>query len=474
MSELFYEETYQIGHGVSYDSRINLLITPDITVPEIPEDLSDLLFEFYLGIRALNAHDRLKHAPNISVLMHNKCQLKCTYCFAEVQDQFEKVYADPAKVAETVRKFKTPRVHLLGGEPLLDIKYLKELLGAIKHVQVLSVTTNAIGITDEVLRLLKSHCEKLNIGISFEPKGWGKRLTNNDKHSNDVVRQTFKRVTADLLFKRKEDTYVGSTMVFPISGNVPFMPVGDIIEEWKDVFNGNLPYEMKWQAETDPHGDLKNNFPEYLIKTLDEEMYEILSADSDNERLQLGLSGRSDKYADHLIGNQLIPSISLACGPGVHSITVGHDNQIYSCPMGGAVHDKSELLDECTDREDIFPDIHKSHFRYLLEPICRKCPIKYQCGKTCGRREQGVCEFNRGMTRLFFAKMAKFYPEKLKKVQEYQLKTLNYFVKNIKELKPFIRSEEWQSIVTGTIDMELLKKKGGMYLDLVHKLTCNV
>lgn len=108
----------------------------------------------------------------LRISVTDKCNLRCVYCMPEEGLPWLKrddllSYEEIAEVVRVMAGMGLRRVRLTGGEPLVrqDLPRLAALISAVPGIEDLSLSTNAVLLTDMARELRQAGVDRLNISL---------------------------------------------------------------------------------------------------------------------------------------------------------------------------------------------------------------------------------------------------------------------------------------------------------------------
>lgn len=141
---------------------------------------------------------------NILILVTEKCNLKCTYCY-EGEKRYKFMSEDVAKdIVSYIEKeiilysIKKAFVHFHGGEPFLNYEAIDLIIDEINRIEgidvLYSVTTNGTLYNKNILECMKK-IDDLNVSIDGMEKSHDlKRMFLNGEGSYEIVTQNIKQI----------------------------------------------------------------------------------------------------------------------------------------------------------------------------------------------------------------------------------------------------------------------------------------
>ena len=108
----------------------------------------------------------------LRVSVTDKCNLRCVYCMPlEGLDWLKReeilTYEEIAEVVRTMAGMGLERVRITGGEPLIrrDLSDLVKMIADVPEIEDLSLSTNAVLLTDQAEALKQAGVQRLNISL---------------------------------------------------------------------------------------------------------------------------------------------------------------------------------------------------------------------------------------------------------------------------------------------------------------------
>lgn len=334
---------------------------------------------------AINGQDSKDFIKALCLNITHDCNLRCKYCFADEGKYHGARKIMSLEVAKKAIDFviehsgprKNIEVDLFGGEPLIAIKEIKEIVKYARELEKIhnkvirfTMTTNATLLNEEIMEYMDK--EMGNIILSIDGRkavndktrirvdGSGtyegilpkikKMVEKRDKSKSYYVRGTFTRENTDFYedIKHLADLGFKEISVEPVV----------------------LPDEHNLSIRRE---DLPTIFENY------DKLYK--------EMLERHLNGNEFKFYHFNIDLQGGPCVYKrisGCGAGHEYIAVTPDGDIYPCHQFvgnedfkiGTVFDKDEELNKAIGKK--FKNAH-----IYNKPLCRECWARFYCSGGC-------------------------------------------------------------------------------------------
>jgi radical SAM protein with 4Fe4S-binding SPASM domain len=414
---------------------------PDINVlafsydKEVSADFSDVLFNFFLGIRKLNCISSTKKDPKVIFIEPwRTCNLACTYCYAKAGPQFNK------KISYTyletlVSKYDFNRVLLFGGEPLLDKDFLNNIY-ALKQWNSFFFSTNGVLINEEIHKKIVSS-PNINVQVSIEPPEWSQRINSQGEKQFDLLRSKLKLLAGSKFSFR---------VVIP--PDAPYLDLREFIDRLAHEvgsYNFSISY---WPV----YGQ---TLPAWFDKWINES-YQIIRT-PDYTQCQNKLLGHS--LMQYFFEMQNDGFRFFNCNAVYGSVALGPDGRLHGCHENAVVENE---LDVVSSKQDPL-EINNSQRRELAyrwsnnmnKSACHNCTAKYICGGICFVTEQpsASCRFLRQLMPLILAEMIRY---KSNETLNLMAKTEAAFEKLYAmkdELKQQVTGKKWKRLVSGELPL---------------------
>jgi len=99
----------------------------------------------------------------LRILIHNNCNLSCSYCCNKISEQIERMVHKPLSEIDFSLY---QNICITGGEPLLDLIYLESILIELPKDKIIILYTNGYLLNSKALLLLYSYNIKfITVGI---------------------------------------------------------------------------------------------------------------------------------------------------------------------------------------------------------------------------------------------------------------------------------------------------------------------
>ncbi|MBF0363254.1 MAG: radical SAM protein [Oligoflexia bacterium] len=214
---------YEDGHLLFNSASLNLSFVDNEHLKKINDkrycdghetEMKDFLQE--RGFIVNTDHDELKEVINkyqklrdgadkefdICLVMNNRCNLQCVYCYQDHSKNTEITNEILGKIATTIKDeivdAKKILIHFFGGEPTLSMSKIKYFVELIKQHEISNVeyaiTTNGYAITkDKIEQLISDKINTYQITIDGNPDIHNKqRITKDGRGSYSIILSNIK------------------------------------------------------------------------------------------------------------------------------------------------------------------------------------------------------------------------------------------------------------------------------------------
>ena len=272
-----------------------------------------------------NRWNHYKDSVKIEWNLGKRCNLDCTYCPAEIHDNFSP-HTRLDKLMHTVDKLaqlKNARISFTGGEPTVHPAFEKLLDYARSKIQWLSVTTNGTRTVEFYERIPVNY---IVFSLHFEDPHWKRRL-----------RTIIDFATATEALSHPKDFHIA------------LMAHHDYIKELKEAASRltgfNIPFtirRIRWTEKHDWFDDLKYN---------GQDLDWILRCNATAKPNTL-VDDFELVHANDLIKEHRNKFKDWKCNAGLESLMINWDGEVHraTCRVGGSlgnIYDESfEMPDE--------------------------------------------------------------------------------------------------------------------------------
>lgn len=360
-------------------------------IQEVYSEIIELVKEGYLYSEdlyeniAVNSQESPDYIKALCLNVTHDCNLRCKYCFADEGKYHGTRKVMPVEVGKKAIDYviahsgsrRNIEVDLFGGEPLLAMKEIKEIITYAREQEKIynkvirfTMTTNATLLTDEIMEYMDKEMGNIVLSIdgrkevndnvrirvdnsgtydSILPKIY-KMVEKRDKSKLYYVRGTFTRENLDFYkdIKHLADLGFKELSVEPVV--LPDDHPLSIREEDLQTINEN--YDMLYKE---------------MLKRYEEE----------NEF-------KFYHFNIDLQGGPCVYKRISGCGAGHEYIAVTPDGDIYPCHQFvgnedfklGTIYDEDEKINWNIAREFKCAHIYN-------KPICKECWAKFYCSGGC-------------------------------------------------------------------------------------------
>lgn len=366
-----------------------------------PDETQTLLAQFGLDAPHYITDEPLKSAPvrSLSLAIAQKCNLGCTYCYAQEGGFGEKEKEMSAEAAMSAVNLlfseaaAGERVHLsfLGGEPLTNRKLLRacseraSAMAEEKRVGIgFSVTTNATLLRHDDAEFFERH--GFAVTISLDGVGEAHDRLRPFKSGRGSYEQVMKNVRP--LLKVQERMQVSARVTATPSN----LRLRETLDEFLSLGFHSVGFSPMLSSPT--------GASEMHAAELDRMLEEMIACGREFERRML----RGERYAFLNMTNALREIHKgthrpYPCGAGAGYLGVSADGGLYACHR--FVEDAAGALG------DVHSGVNRdAQARWLStrhvhrQGPCRNCWARYMCGGGCHHevihRGRPACDYIRG------------------------------------------------------------------------------
>lgn len=432
-----------------------LFVTKNTYADLLSKDQRDDLYKYFLGLREIDSFIKLLYKPDtLFIEPHNNCQLRCSYCYADVKN------CSPERMSveefeELNNKFKFKNISIFGGDFFSNWEYAKTLISKFGYKESISISTNGIGLTKDRLAILREHCRYLSIQISLEPKSWNKRLAGSGKHQNDLLKDV------DLSFLDN----ISVAVTIPKDGLDNWSKsIYPYIQEFNEILHRD-DYLCTWKMEA---GDINKEINPWTSSWLNETLFEIDGGFVGERFVRQSLLSNKLMFFKNLFkGSSYFPAAMFNCNAGFGSISIGPNNKLYTC------HEMAILKNDKFSVDLSLRSLFKTSKNNINmnNKTCASCSSRYTCGGIClvfsGDQR---CEYERIIQKLTLKAIDSIYPAEVIQFSRVQKAFLENFVNTHSSIKPILESDIWKKLVCGELPVEevaaLVKSFVGISVDL--------
>jgi radical SAM protein with 4Fe4S-binding SPASM domain len=356
------------------------------------------------------------HSYLIELLLTERCNLRCSYCFAEVANNKKFMTEDTAEVVlAKVLEIPTKRlmVEFSGGEVFLNFptfKFCVEYLtkhGQDRQIQF-STQTNALLLNEEILLFCAEHQVHLSLTLDG-PKDIHdrQRIHIGGKGSYDKV------INAIRLLQQK-------SIPFGVIGVITSHSVGhaaEIMQHYHDLgirhvkLNHCTPqgYSREVWDEIGIDGAAYLRFMTEVYDWMKENDGAV--TESNLEVFFLNMISRTSEYR----------CTRTACRAGSEFLVFDPEGGVFPCPrfkhnpetLLGNIHSTNGRVDQLYQLNRLISGIDDRNVNRI--PACQTCEWRHACRGGCSLetyeafhtldRESGICSFYKGMYPFLFEKL---------------------------------------------------------------------
>ncbi|MDR2835059.1 MAG: radical SAM protein [Bacteroidales bacterium] len=303
------------------------------------------------------------------------CNLKCSYCFAQTDNNFRFKNYDKQDVEKIINfvmnsfenKEQPVNFVFFGGEPFLNIEVIKHSIQYVKcnfsnRKIGYSVTTNATIINNEIINIIKENNIAVLLSVDGPDDEYNVRLFKNGKKSINKVLENIVILKKNNIFPEIRATFT--------SNNPHLIKTVDFFEQMQLKFNIAFAYV----SENKLH-NLANYNDKNLIH-IENELNELLIY---YEKKICNKEVIFNKWIENINKFRFRVKQHLVCSAGLSFYTITADGTIFSCAhfMNDKKFAIGNILEGVIDKTDFIPiDIDNI-------TDCSNCWVKYLCSGGC-------------------------------------------------------------------------------------------
>lgn len=328
---------------------------------------------------------------NVTIMLTNKCNLNCVYCFETNKGNREIKISTALEIIEKEMngddEYDTIEFNLFGGEPFLRFDLIKQIydylnLGSYKKHWMIGLITNGTILNDNIKNWLKDHRKNISCTLSIDGN---KEMQDRNRNNS------FDLLDLDFFASTYERSYAKMTVSEHTVGG---LCDGLLYLQQKGFFvNCGVAYGI----------DIDNDFCDELSLQLD--MYfDCMKREEYDEKSSLLRFPYESIYMSK-------GKYFRTCDAGTVAKAYDIDGKIYPCYMFLPSSIKEEQIINL--KNITFPDLEVNEENVPIK--CRKCPIYSACHncycnnyKTNGSiyiPDEAVCK----TSKLIMRKQAEFF-----------------------------------------------------------------
>ncbi len=284
------------------------------------------------------------------------CNLKCEYCGGTIPEEvmpFEIKY-NIDQLKEFMKGDSNAVVAFYGGEPLLRINIMKEMMDAL-NAKHFVVQTNGIflsRIPEKYLKrldaILVSIDGRSEVTDFYRGRGVYKTIVNEIEKIRDIYKGD---LIARMVVTEKSDIYREVTHLL----SLPFDHI-----HWQ--LNVVWAPENSWK---DFNGWVRNMYNPGISK-----LVKLWAENLKNGKI-LGIVPFLG-----VLKRMIWPEDGVPCGAGRNAVAITTDGRVLACPIGG----EFKWNELGTLENSIYTDYIN---RVDVSPLCKKCDVYRECGGRC-------------------------------------------------------------------------------------------
>lgn len=212
----------------------------------------------------INKSKYVSNVLQITDALSYNCNLKCVYCMQQNIDKKETCLSFIKKVEEwkylkELFNCCSLNVCLFGGEPFIDLKYVRDLVNYAKEIDLAdinyTVVTNGTIVNDELINLMnESNFEKIQITVDGLELTHNKRRVSNEFNCFSLIIVNLKKLLEKTNIKIIINTVIDNNNFEEINDMVNFL----ISEFTEHIFNDEKRIVFNFGMECHPSG--KSNY----------------------------------------------------------------------------------------------------------------------------------------------------------------------------------------------------------------------
>jgi len=326
---------------------------------------------------------------DITIITDYACNMRCLYCYEHSwQQKSLPKKANPVLVVDFIKQlfnsseFKSVRINILGGEPLMshNIEFLDEVIKKLKKLDIptmFQMTTNGLNIVDYIGKIIEWEIRDFQITLDGMQK-----VQNTRRMPLDMI-DGFEKITQgiDLLLNNKNISV--SLRINVDKNNVDEIPeLAKFIQkkQWNESNFYAYIYPVTYSGN-------KN----YILDSSDVEIFEMILNTLRNQSKEIrdffALDFHGIAYVKSILNGQLPTIRNKFCGHALGQYVISNTGEVYSC-WWGAEHDDfkiGNIKNQKKINESKILDFSNRSMKNIER--CKTCKFKYLCGGGCTFKE---------------------------------------------------------------------------------------
>lgn len=365
--------------------------------------------------------NKLKKIPasinHVYIMMTEACPLDCEYCY--IKDRKTKNSVSDEHIDNLIESFEyeSPRIIYFGGEPLLELKHIKEVTERWKHrCQFQVITSGLVNFDKFIDEVYKPNRNKFDIQISWDGYENDNRVLRNGTNKQDRVMATILS-TLEMDIPLQVRTVVNDENIdnlIKIYRTYRYLKLhyphltGDITIAHQKTFKEDFPEKFRYQLklvlaeiENDIKAGIEPYFPLEFMK-----------------KMTTTLSGRNVSSCD--AGNYLVLKPS---------------GDLYPCTILSQQNDDVDFIMGKVGDELDYEQMDKMR-KVSKAESCQSCNVRAVCDGGCryervanfGNEWMGkVCGFTCGVSEAWYYEMKEWFLGLEEKIYDKVIQRLTLF-----------------------------------------------
>lgn len=393
----------------------------------------------------------------VVITVNKKCQLKCSFCYADMGSSKEDTnVVDLNSLDEFLRKYEVKNIILLGGEPLFDLNYFRDMCKIFQkyHLDTIEISTNGLNLNENVIKELRNSCRDLFVRISIEPSFFNERITKDNRHVNNI---------SDINRFSKYFTEVFFCCVIPYAVCEKNISFDEIYKEFlKEIKFDNWVCSWTLEIQKDFTKAQEDIYIDYISRQQLHELYLI-----DDEYVNSGvwkkrilstlirlIKTKSNEHKELWRINQFYPISQNQCLFGTRGVTIAPNGDYYSCKTAASIYEPTYKLNDISSETLWKNYIDIFNIKYHGKNHCSDCISKYSCQSACyWAKSPLVCTLNNLSEKFNYILINKLCTEEEKNyLLNNNKRFFTYCNENIDYIRNILSDPVCGKILNGTID----------------------